>query len=220
VIAALLIRAGHLQRVAAGVGFGQAEGEDLLAIRGGGEVTAFLLLAAVGEDGVLADGGVAGEEGADAGALAADAHQGAQIGDGVGAAAAVLDRHGHGEDVVLFGQGDDLVVVLVFDVTEFLVRPDLLAEGLDVVEEAFAIVRFHHGRRILREGRARRDGPKVSVVAARRQGQGGGEGVRERWMNVVENESDGVVDAFTLDAGTLAFTISKANNDNDYNLNT
>src|SRR5438093_880384 len=55
VVALLLVGAGHLQRVAAGVRLGQAERQDLLALRRRGQVAPLLLLAAVGQDGVLAD---------------------------------------------------------------------------------------------------------------------------------------------------------------------
>src|SRR5262249_44312260 len=100
-------------------------------------------LAAPGEDGVLADGRVTGEEGADAGALAADAGQGAGVGHGVGAAAAVLDRHRHAEDVVLAGQRQYLVVEAVFDVAQLLDGADFLAERLDVVEQFLLVGRGH-----------------------------------------------------------------------------
>ena len=91
VVALLLIGAGHLQRIAAGIRFGQAEGQDLLALGGSRQVAAFLVLVAVGQDGIFADRRVPGEEGPHAGPLPADADQRTRIGDRVGTAAAGTD---------------------------------------------------------------------------------------------------------------------------------
>src|SRR5262249_35306236 len=143
VIALALVSRSHLQWVAAGVGLGQAKGEDLLPAAGSGQVAALQVFAAPGEDGVLADGGVAREEGANAGALAADARQGAGIGDGIRPASAVLDRHRHAEDVVLASQRQHVVVEKIFDVAKLLNRSNLLAERLDVVQELLLVGRVH-----------------------------------------------------------------------------
>src|SRR5205807_3819840 len=131
--------AGHLQRVAAGVRLGQPEGQDLVAASGGGKVAAFLVVVAPGGDGVFADGGVPGEEGAHAGPFAANAREGLDVGDGVGAAPAVGGGDGHGEQVVFARQGDDLIVVAVLDVAQLLDRTNLLAERLDVLQQALLV---------------------------------------------------------------------------------
>ena len=142
-VAAALVGHLHFQRIAAGLRLGQAEGQDLVAADRGRQIAAFLLLVAPGQDRVLADGGVAGEESAHAGALAADAGQGAGVGDGVGASAAVGRRHRHAQQVVLAGQGNDLVVEAVLDVAQFLDRPEFLAERLDVGQQLSLVSRVH-----------------------------------------------------------------------------
>src|SRR5687768_16769791 len=85
------------------------------------------------------------EERANAGAFTADARESTKIGDGVGSAAAILSRRQHAEDVVLAGQRRNLIVELVFEITEFLNGTDLFAECIHVGEEFLAVGRGHDG---------------------------------------------------------------------------
>ena len=144
-IAAPLVGRLHFQRIAAGLRLGQAEGQHLLAAARGRQIAAFLLVVAPGHDRIFADGGVAGEEGAHAGAFAADAGQGAGIGHRVGAAAAVFRGHGHAEQVVLAGQRNDLIVVAMLDVAQLLDGPNFLAKRLDIRKQPLLIRRRHEG---------------------------------------------------------------------------
>src|SRR5262249_7904468 len=95
VVAAALVGHLHFERVAARFRLGEAECQDVVAATGGGQIAFFLLLVAPRENRVLANRRVAGEEGADAGPLLADACQGAGVRDSVGAAAAVSGRDRH-----------------------------------------------------------------------------------------------------------------------------
>ena len=85
-----------------------------------------------------------GEQRAQAGALAADARQGIDVGTHVGASTAVDGRNVETEDVVLARKLDRLVVESVFQVAEVLDRTDLPAERIDVGEQLVAGVGIHH----------------------------------------------------------------------------
>src|SRR5262249_48065739 len=80
-----------------------------------------------------------------AGPLLADAGERLRIGDGVGAAAAVLGRHRHAEDVVLLRQRDEVMVEAMLDVAHLLVLAQFLAEGIDVGKQALLFRGLHDG---------------------------------------------------------------------------
>src|SRR5207237_10283120 len=77
VIALTTVLHRHFQRVTAGIRLGQREGEDFVTLDRRGEIALLLLGVPPGHDRILADAGVAGEKGADARALTADAGQSA-----------------------------------------------------------------------------------------------------------------------------------------------
>src|SRR6185437_6023632 len=102
-----------------------------------------LLLIAPGENRILADGGMAGEERPHAGPLAANPSERAGIADGVRAATAVFLRYGHTENVVFAPQRENLIVEAMLDVAQFLNGPNLLAKGLHIGEQLLLIHRSH-----------------------------------------------------------------------------
>ena len=135
VIALAPIGALHLQRIGPRLRLGEAECQYALAGDRGRQVAALLLLGAPLHDRGLADRAVPGEQGAHAGAFAADARDRRRVGGGVGAAPAVLFRHRHGEDVVLAAQRDHGLVVAVLQVAQILDRPHFPAVRVDVRQQ-------------------------------------------------------------------------------------
>ena len=122
------------QRIAAGFGLGQAEGEDLFAAARRGQVIAFLRprCPRSGSD-TAPMRGVPGEEGAHAGPFPADACQ--RPGDRSRRRPRGRRTRGHTAcraSRVSRRQRHDLVVEPTLDVAQFLDRPHFLAERLDI----------------------------------------------------------------------------------------
>src|SRR5262249_22764534 len=135
----------HFERIAAGLRFGEPEGEDLFSLGGRRKVAAFLVLIAPGCDRILPDRYMAGKEGPHTRALTTDARQRASIGDGIGAPAAVLRWDQQAKQVVFPTQRQDLLVELVFDVAKLLDGTDFLAKCL-YVGKKFLLVGCVHER--------------------------------------------------------------------------
>jgi len=76
VVALEFVGRGHFERIAAGIGFSQAEGADFFAAAHWREIFALLRVCSPGEDRILPNRRMAGEESAHAGPFLADPGQG------------------------------------------------------------------------------------------------------------------------------------------------
>jgi hypothetical protein len=133
----------HFEGIAAGLRLRETKGEYLLGLGTGREPTAPLFLVAPHPDRVRADGGMTGKEGPHSGPLLPDARQGPNISGGVHAAAAVGHRDRHGQNAVLAGQRNHLIVEAVLDIAKLLARANLLAELFHVCQQAIAFGIVH-----------------------------------------------------------------------------
>lgn len=118
-------------------------------------------------DGILADRGLAGEEGADSGSFATEPSQTLGVGHGIGPAAAELFGERNPQNVVLFGERDGLVVVAVLDVAKLFGGAKFAAKGVDVRQNRVGWVRRHGVvllRTILRRRRPAAPGQSEEVV--------------------------------------------------------
>ena len=78
-------------------------------------------------------------------AAALEKYLGSGLIRGVGPATAILDRHGHAQQVVLLGQFNGLVVVAMLDVAQLFDGPQLATIGIDVGQKLGAGIGLHGG---------------------------------------------------------------------------
>src|SRR4051794_37473230 len=115
-IAAQLVGRLHLEWIAAGVGFGETECQNLLARGRGPQITLFLVIIAPGENRILSDGSMTRKESPHRRAFATNASDGSNISQRIRATSTQCIRKNHSQEAILATERQHLIVELMFDI--------------------------------------------------------------------------------------------------------